>query len=98
MDVEITRLENEIAQAYLVEKPRMMRPDTDDHTTTLDKCLQEFMTLLPWLRSHLTKHSNEVSALNIVECAVLAIAKAIKEFPRTTLKGELKSCTGGTTT
>lgn len=58
MDTEIKPLENEIAQACLVNKPRMKRQDTDNHTTTLEDFRQEFMTLLPWLRLHLTNHSN----------------------------------------
>jgi len=50
MDAEIKMLENEITQACLVDKPRMTKKDTDDHTTTLEYCHKEFMTLLPWLQ------------------------------------------------
>ena len=49
MDVEIKRLENEITQACLVDKPRMKNQDTNDHTTALEDCHREFMTMLPWL-------------------------------------------------
>lgn len=52
------------------------------------------MTLLPWLRLHLNKHSNQGSALH----AVSVVAKEIEEFPWTILEGELKSRIGGTTT
>lgn len=47
MNAEIKRLEIEITQACI--KPRMTRKDTDDHTTTLEECRQEFMILMPWL-------------------------------------------------
>jgi len=38
MDAEIKRLETKITSACLVDKPRMTRQDTDDHTTTLEDC------------------------------------------------------------
>lgn len=38
MDAEIKRLENEITQACLVDKPRMTRQDTGDCTTALEEC------------------------------------------------------------
>lgn len=38
MDTEIKRLENEIMQACLIDKPRIIRQDTNDHITALEEC------------------------------------------------------------
>ena len=76
----------------------MTKQDTEDHTTALEDCRQEFMTLLPWLRLHLTKCSNQGSALHTVERAAPVVTQTIEEFPQTMLEGELKSRTSGVTT
>lgn len=49
MDIEVKRLENEIKQAYLIDKPRMARHGVDDHTNELEYYRHEFIKLLPWL-------------------------------------------------
>jgi len=98
MDAEIKRLENEIKQACLIDKPRMTRQGVDDRTTRLEYCHQEFMTLLPWLRPHLTKHSNQGSALHMVEHVAPAVTREIEKFLQTILEGKLKSRTSGATT
>jgi len=98
MDTEIKKLESEIAQACLVDKPRTTRQDTDNHTTALEDCNREFMTLLPWLRWHLTNRSNQGSAPHTVERAALTVVRVIEECPQTRLEGELKSRTSGATT
>lgn len=98
MDAKFKRLENEIMQACLVDNPRVIRQDMDDRTTALEDCRRVFMTLLPWLRPQLTKCSSQGSALHIVECMTLTVAKAIEEFSRTILGDELKYRTGGATT
>ena len=38
MDADIKRLENEIVQACFVDKPRMEKQYTDNHTTALEDC------------------------------------------------------------
>lgn len=98
MDAKIKKLENEIVQACLNDKLRMTRQDTNNHTTTLEDCCLEFWTLLPWLRSHLTKQRNQGSAPHKEEHAMLTIARVIEECPRTRLEGEFKSRTSGATT
>lgn len=97
-DAEIKRLENEVTQACLVDKPRMTRQDMDGHTTTLEDCCQEFMTLLLWLRPHLTKDSNKGSAPHKVEHEAPVVERAIEECPWTIVEGEFKSFTDGETT
>lgn len=62
MDAKIKTLEIKIVQACLIDKLRMKRQDTDNHTTALEDFHREFMTLLPWLRPYLTKQSNQGSA------------------------------------
>ena len=98
MDPEIKRLENKVKQACLVDKPRMTRQDTEGHTTTLKDCHQEFMTLLPWLRPLLTKHSNKGSAPHKIKHVALTVTREIEECPKTILEGELKSHIDGVTT
>lgn len=98
MDVEIKRLESRVTQACLADKPRMTRQDTNGHTTALEDFRREFMTLLPWLRPHLTKCNNEGSAPHEVERVASVVVREIEECPWTRLEGELESCTDGATT
>jgi len=67
MDVEVKRLEIEIKQACLIDKPRMARQGADDHTNELEYYHQELITLLPWLGPHITKRSSQGNELQIVE-------------------------------
>ncbi len=97
-DTKIKRLENEVTQVCLVNKPRMTRQDTNGHTTTLEYCNRELMTLLPWLRLHLTKRSNKGSAQHKIKHAALDVMKEIELCPWTILEGELKSGRDGMTT
>jgi len=58
MDVEIKKLENEIKEAFLIEKSRMERQGAYSHTEKLESYRHELVSLLSWLRPHLTKHSD----------------------------------------
>ena len=98
MDAEVKMLENEIKQACLVDKPRMARQGVDDHTNELEDYFQKLISLLPWLRSHITQCSNQGNSLHTVEHAMLTITRAIKDFLWTILEGEMEPCTSGVTT
>lgn len=55
---EINKMENEVTQACGNKKLSMMGQDIDNHTTVLE----EFVAVLPWLRLHLTRQSEQGSA------------------------------------
>jgi len=57
MDTEVKRLENEIKEAFLIDKPRMARQDAYDHTNELEDYRQELVGLQSWLGSHISKCS-----------------------------------------
>ena len=98
MDTEVKRLENKIKQACLIDKPRMARQGANDHTTELEGQRREFMTVLPWLRPHVTKRSNQGNTLHTIESAALAVTREIEDFTWTIMEGELKPHTGDATT
>lgn len=97
MDTKIKTQENEIMQACLIDKLRMKRQDIDIHTIALEYCRREFVTLLPWLRLHLTKQSDQGSAPHKEERMAPNITRIIKDYPQTKLEDELKSHTCGAT-
>ena len=97
MDVEINKLEKEIAQACRVNKLRMTGQDMGNQTTTLEDC-QEFVALLPWLQPNLIKRSKQESAPYKEEREALNGARVTKGDPQTGLKGDLKPRTMGATT
>lgn len=98
MDIEVKRLENEIKRAYFIDKPRMTRQGADDDTNELEDYHEELINLLPWLRPHITKHSNQGSTLHMTEHAVPTATRTNDKFLRTILEGEMKPCIGGATT
>lgn len=98
MDVEIKNLENEIAQACRVDGLSVTRQDMDNQTLALEYCYRGFVTLLPWLRPHLTKQSNQRSTPQKKESAVLTVVRIIEKCPQARLEGELQSRTGGAAT
>lgn len=87
LDGEINKLKIKVAQACYTEKLSTMGQGMASHTTTLE----EFVTLLPWLQPHLTRHSKQGSTLHKEEHEVLTSVRVTKE-------GELKPCTSGVTT
>ena len=70
MDAEIKKLENEIKEAFLIKKMRMARQGAYSHTEKLENYHHELVSLLPWLRPHLAKRSDQGSTVQIVECAM----------------------------
>lgn len=70
MDIEVKKLENKIKEAFVIEKPRMVRQGAYSHTDKLENYHRELVNLMPWLRPHLTKRSDQGSAMQIVECTM----------------------------
>ena len=58
MDAEAKKLENEIKEALLNNKPRMIRQGAYDHTKELEDHRRELVRLLSWLGLYITKCSN----------------------------------------
>jgi len=81
MDAKVKKLENEIKEAFLVEKLRMVRKGAYDHTNKCENYLRELISLLPWLRPCLTKRSDQGSALQIIECAMPTITMGGGDSP-----------------
>jgi len=71
MDAEVQKLEDEIKDAFLVEKPRMVRQGAYDHTEKFVNYRHELVSLLPWLGLHIAKRTNQGSVLQVVKCAML---------------------------
>ena len=57
MDAEVKKLEDEIKEAFLVKKTRMVGQGTYDHTNRVEDYRCEIVSLLPWLGPHIAKHS-----------------------------------------
>jgi len=96
MDVDIRKLETKIVQALRFD--RRTRQRMGSPTTTLEDCHPEFFTILPWLRPHLIRQSNQGSELHKEEREALTNAKVTKEGPQTELEGDLKPCSSSATT
>jgi len=60
--------------------------------------VEGFMTLLPWVRPHLTRQSKQGRALQADEREALTGVRVAKEGPQTRLEGDLKHRIGGVTT
>jgi len=71
MDIEGKKLEDEIKEAFLVKKPKVVRQGAYAHTNKLENYHRELVSLLPWLGPHIAKCSDQGSALQIVECVML---------------------------
>lgn len=78
MDVEIKKLETKIAQACRVD--RMKGQDMGSDTIELEDCRPECVALLPWLRPHLTKQSNQGSTSCKEERAAMTVARVIEGY------------------
>ena len=63
VDLEVKKLGNEIKEAFLIKKPRMVRQGMYDHTNNLENYRRELVSLLPWRGPHITKCSDQGSAL-----------------------------------
>lgn len=81
MEIEVKKMENEIKEAILVEKPRMARQGAYSHTNKLKSYHHELVRLLPWLGPHITKHSDQGNTLQIVECAMPIITMKDEDSP-----------------
>lgn len=64
-------LENEIKEEFLVEKLRMVSQGAYDHTNRLENYHRELVSLFPWLGPHITKRSDQGSALQVVKCVMM---------------------------
>lgn len=49
MDAKVKKLEDEIKEAFLIKKPRMVRQDACNRTNRLEDYFHELVSLLPWL-------------------------------------------------
>jgi len=58
MDVEVKKLEDEIKEAFLIEKMRVVRQGTYDYTEKLENYCYELVSLLPWFGPYITKCSD----------------------------------------
>ena len=58
MDAEVKKLENEIKEAFLVKKSRMARQGVYSDIDKLESYRRELVSLMSWLRPHLTKRSD----------------------------------------
>ena len=70
MDAEVKKLEDEMKEEFLVEKPRMVRQGAYDPTNELEGYHHELVSLLPWLGLHITKCSDQGSMLQVVKCTM----------------------------
>ena len=58
MDTEVTKLEDEIKEGFLFEKPRVVRQGAYAHTDKLENYHHELVSLLPWIGPHIAKRSD----------------------------------------
>lgn len=70
MDVEVKKLEDEMKEAFFVEEPRMVGQGAYNHTDKFEHYCCELVSLLPWLGLHITKRSDQGSALQVVKCTM----------------------------
>ena len=68
MNAEVKKLENEIKEAFIVEKTRMVRQGVYDHIDRSENYCHELVSLLPWLGPHITKCSDQGNAFEVVKC------------------------------
>lgn len=97
MDTEVKGLLNEIKGEFLVNRQRMARQGTYDHTNELKEYHRELVSLLPWLGPHITKCNNQGSTLQMVKRAVPIATITDEDFPRTMLEDGREPCTSGAT-
>lgn len=83
LDEEISKLETEVMQAGCAKKLSTMGQGLASHTTALE----EVVTLLPWLRPHLTKQGS-VPYKEVRDA--LMDTRVVEGFPRLGLAGKLK--------
>lgn len=98
MDTEVKKLENEMKEAFLDEKPRMARQGMYSHTDKLESYHRELVSLLPWLRLHLAKRSDEGSALKILQCTMPITTMEDGDSLRTMIEDEMEPRNGGAAT
>ena len=70
MDAEVKKLENEIKEAIIVEKSRMVRQGAYSHIDKLESYRRELVSLLLWLGPHIAKCSDQGSTLQKAKCAM----------------------------
>ena len=98
VDVEVKKLEDEINEAFLIEKLRMVRQSVYDHTDKLEEYRHELVSLLPWLGPYIAERSDEGSALQVVKCAVPIMTMEGGDSLRTRVEDRMEPHKGGTTT
>jgi len=98
MDVKVKKLENEIREEFLFEKPRMVRQRAYDHINRLENYQHELVSLPPQLGPHIAKCSDQGSALQVVKCMMLITTMEGVDSLRTMMEDGMEPRMGGVTT
>lgn len=94
MDAEVKKLEDEIKESFLVEKPRVVWQGAHTHSDKWENYRRKLISLLPWFGPYITQRSNQESALQPVE----RTTRTAEDFLWTILRGEMELRMGGATT
>jgi len=73
MDVEVKKMEDEIKKDFLSKKSRLIRQGVFDLDERIKTYCCELISLMPWFRLHIAKHSDQGSALQMVKYAMLTV-------------------------
>ena len=63
MEVEFKKLEDEIKEAFLDKKTRVIKRCAHDHVDKFGDYCRELISLMPWLRPHIATQINHGGAL-----------------------------------
>lgn len=98
VNAEVKKLEDEIKKYFLNKKTRMVRQEARDQNDGVKAYCHKLISLMPWLGPHITNHSDQGSALQMVKCAISIVTIQGGDFPGTMTKYMRELYTGGVTT
>lgn len=98
MDTKVKKLEDEINKDFLSKKTRMVRQEARDHDNKVTAYHHELISLMPWLGPHISKHSDQGSALQMVKCTMPTVTIQGRDSPWTMTEDMMELYTSGATT
>jgi len=98
MDAEVKKMEDEIKEEFLTENTRMVRQGAYDHADKFEHYHCELVSLLPWLRPHITKLSDQGSTLQVVKWTMPTTTMEGGDSLQTMVEDRMDLHIGGATT
>lgn len=96
MDAKVKKMEDEITKYFLSQKTTLVRQGTCDHDDRFKG--HELISLMPCLGPHISKHSDQGSALQMLKCVMPIVRIQGGDSPGTMTEDRMELYTGGATT